>query len=268
MAATYNGYTVLSLKFNENATDTYIFLKKHNVRDQSDATPKDRTLFIQGLPPYATKDLLKPVFEKFGKIHKIFLHAKLNTKLEDKETEESKFFRDKPSEGFKAGYIVYHNSSGVTRALAHPVGHSLRLTSVAEKNSLALGLAKWRRDYNASLVDKEELRREVNEFMTRYDEEEKKRQEEVDRQTSAVGEDGWETVTRKGRNPGIARKESVNKHILSKERNKRSKKQLLNFYQFQIRESKMNHLESLRKKFEEDKQKIDVLKQSRRFKPF
>lgn len=170
--------TVLSLKFNENCTETYIFLKKHNVRDQSSATPKDRTLFIQGLPPYTTKvrmvplhpifkikyflkifvqeiilgrrrtglekgsgfengracppikfspgknqthnctskagilpskwlliwplcselfqELLKPVFEKFGKVHKIILHTKLNVKLEDKEKGTSNYFGEKP----------------------------------------------------------------------------------------------------------------------------------------------------------------------------
>lgn len=43
-----------------------------------------------------------------------------------------------------------------------------------------------------------------------------------------------------GRNPGFARKESVEQKIMSKERKKRSKKQLLNFYRFQIKESKMN----------------------------
>ncbi|XP_026681512.1 ribosomal RNA-processing protein 7 homolog A-like [Diaphorina citri] len=152
-------------------------------------------------------ELLKPVFEKFGKVHKIILHTKLNVKLEEKCT--SNYFGEKPKGGFKVGYIVFQNESSVRKVLEHPVSESLLLTSFKDKNQLNIG-----------------------------------------------------------RNPGFARKDSVNKQILSKERNKRSKKQLLNFYTFQIKESKMNHLESLRKKFEEDKQKIDVLKKSRRFKPF
>uniref|UniRef100_A0A8D9A4F6 Ribosomal RNA-processing protein 7 homolog A n=1 Tax=Cacopsylla melanoneura TaxID=428564 RepID=A0A8D9A4F6_9HEMI len=265
MAATYNGYTVLSLKFNENCTETFIFLKKHNVRDQSTETPKDRTLFIQGLPPYSSKELLKHVFEKFGKVHKIFLHSKLNVKVGDEDKTASKYFGDKSSGGFKVGYVVYQNESSVRRVLSHPVSQSLLLSSIKDKDQLNIGLVAMKQQYNESLVKKEELQKEIDEFMTEWDQKKSIEEEAAKNQT---GEDGWEMVTKKGRNPGISRKESVNKQILSKERSKQSRKQLLNFYQFQIKESKMNHLESMRKKFEEDKQKIDLLKQSRRFKPF
>ena len=41
----------------------------------------------------------------------------------------------------------------------------------------------------------------------------------------------------------------------------------LNFYSFQIRESKKNKIVEMRKKFEEDKQKINRMKQERKFKP-
>ncbi|XP_017300777.1 ribosomal RNA-processing protein 7 homolog A [Diaphorina citri] len=220
MAATYNGYTVLSLKFNENCTETYIFLKKHNVRDQSSATPKDRTLFIQGLPPYTTKELLKPVFEKFGKVHKIILHTKLNVKLEDKEKGTSNYFGEKPKGGFKVGYIVFQNESSVRKVLEHPVSESLLLTSFKDKNQLNIGLNSWKLEYNASQVDETEMKKEIDEYMTAWDE---KKAREDEEEKNKPGEEGWEVVT---------------------------------------------HLESLRKKFEEDKQKIDVLKKSRRFKPF
>lgn len=43
----------------------------------------------------------------------------------------------------------------------------------------------------------------------------------------------------RGRKPGFARKESVEKKIVGKEKQRRSKKELQNFYRFQIRESKM-----------------------------
>jgi hypothetical protein len=43
----------------------------------------------------------------------------------------------------------------------------------------------------------------------------------------------------RGRKPGFARKESVEKKIMGKEKQRRSKKELQNFYRFQIRESKM-----------------------------
>ena len=42
----------------------------------------------------------------------------------------------------------------------------------------------------------------------------------------------------------------------------------LNFYRFQIREEKVKKLDVLRKKFEEDKEKIAAMKAQRKFKPF
>ena len=41
----------------------------------------------------------------------------------------------------------------------------------------------------------------------------------------------------------------------------------LNFYQFQIRESKKQKIIELREKFEADKKKVERMKQDRKFKP-
>ena len=49
----------------------------------------------------------------------------------------------------------------------------------------------------------------------------------------------------RGRKPGFARKESLDQHVKAKESKKKSKKELLNFYTFQIRESKMKRKETL-----------------------
>ena len=56
----------------------------------------------------------------------------------------------------------------------------------------------------------------------------------------------------------------------SKQRSRKKKKQLelKNFYRFQIRQEKVEKLEELRQKFEEDKQRVAMMKESRKFKPF
>lgn len=81
-------------------------------------------------------------------------------------------------------------------------------------------------------------------------------------------EEGWTLVTKKSRNPGLARKESVETKLNSKMAQKKKTKQLKNFYRFQIKESKMQHLAKLKEKFEEDKKRISAMKQNRRFKPY
>lgn len=58
------------------------------------------------------------------------------------------------------------------------------------------------------------------------------------------------------------------KKLAVRSRVKRNSKELQNFYRHQIREEKREKLLTLRKKFEEDKAKIALLKSQRKFKPF
>lgn len=53
-----------------------------------------------------------------------------------------------------------------------------------------------------------------------------------------------------------------------RERVKKNEKELTNFYKFQIREQKQNKLFDLRKKFDEDREKVAQMKAGRKFKPF
>jgi Ribosomal RNA-processing protein 7 (RRP7) C-terminal domain len=53
-----------------------------------------------------------------------------------------------------------------------------------------------------------------------------------------------------------------------RERAKKNEKELTNFYKFQIREQKQNKLFDLRKKFDEDREKVAQMKAGRKFKPF
>ena len=53
-----------------------------------------------------------------------------------------------------------------------------------------------------------------------------------------------------------------------RERVKKNEKELANFYKFQIREEKQKKLFDLRKRFDEDKEKVALMKSGRKFKPF
>lgn len=51
-------------------------------------------------------------------------------------------------------------------------------------------------------------------------------------------EEGWVKVTRKGRKPGLPRTEAASLRVLEREKQKRARKELLNFYAWQHRETK------------------------------
>ena len=55
---------------------------------------------------------------------------------------------------------------------------------------------------------------------------------------------------------------------VKRSRSSTKNKELKNFYRFQMREEKRSKLAELRKKFEEDKEKIAQMKAARKFKPF
>lgn len=56
-------------------------------------------------------------------------------------------------------------------------------------------------------------------------------------------EEGWVKVTRRGRRPVLPRTEAASLRVLERERRKRARKELLNFYAWQHRETKMERKE-------------------------
>ena len=95
--------------------------------------------------------------------------------------------------------------------------------------------------------------------------------------TNEPDEDGFVTVTRH-------HKKNVNRDKASgatmvaissgrlktddSNRKKKDSKERVDFYRFQMREAKREKLAELRRKFNEDKDKIAKMKESRRFKPY
>lgn len=116
-------------------------------------------------------------------------------------------------------------------------------------------------NYNKSIVNVSELKNKVRKSLQSY---EKKESESKKRGKAPKepDEDGWITVRhKKGRDP--------TKTIAMKERNKKKikkNKKVLNFYAFEIRESKLKRHQELLEKFEEDKKRLAKMRSQRKFK--
>lgn len=239
----FNYFLAIPLEFDCNSRKCHnILIKEHAVRKQDDDKPFGRTLFVLNIPPYATKSSLKRVFSAAGAVESVILC-----------TEEG--------HGFKTGYIVFTKPSSLINALS--------LTKLpplsTNKYRIRVGLKKYIREYNQTIVDPAVLQKEIDTFMLKFDAEEEEKRNAKEQE---VDEEGWTVVTKKGKNPGLSRKESVQNKITEKLQKKKEKYKTQNFYKFQIRESKMNHIVQLREKFEEDKKRIEAFKKSRKFKPF
>ncbi|RWS22334.1 rRNA processing protein RRP7-like protein [Leptotrombidium deliense] len=127
------------------------------------------------------------------------------------------------------------------------------------------GLCKYKHEYNESIIDVNELKEDIDNYMKSYDayvEEERRIAKEKE---GVPDEDGWITVSRHGKRSFIPNNEFVDNLILSKKR--KYDKVLTNFYNFQRTQTKIEGLSSLRSKFEEDKKRLAMMKATRKFKP-
>ncbi|XP_047672220.1 ribosomal RNA-processing protein 7 homolog A-like isoform X3 [Tachysurus fulvidraco] len=173
------------------------------------------------------------------------------------------------SQCFKVAYVVFKHSSGVAAAKAHPYDSPL-IVSTTEK-PVQTGLKKWIHEYKQTFIKPELLQKAVDDFMSQYD---KRKEEEEERQKKEVeeqqeDEDGWVKVTKGGKSmKSRPHSEAANQRVLQKEHNKKKRKELLNFYTWQHRDSKREHIAELRRKFEEDKQRIALLRAQRKFRPY
>ncbi|NXU47485.1 RRP7A protein, partial [Turnix velox] len=261
------GYTALAVKFGERQRSPhYLLVKEHQVREGAGAGyPPHRTLFVLNVPPYCSPDALSRLFSCCGHVQSVDMCEKPGPG-DKKEKLASKFFGHKSVTGFRVAYIVFRKPSGIQAAKALSQKDPLLIST--EKHPVKTGISKWIANYVASVVDCEELKAEVDAYMQDYDKKIAEEEAKAAKEEGVPDEEGWVKVTRKGRKPGLPRTEAANLRLLEKEKQKRARKELLNFYAWQHRETKREHIAQLRKKFEEDKQRIALMRAQRKFRPY
>lgn len=230
-----------------------LYIRSNDTTKRDTLRPKDRSLFVLNVPPYINQDNLKHAFEDAGEIEEIYVCEKPGDFV---EPIDSKYFQPETKFSFKCAYLVFKTSRGLQNAL--------QLTQVAS-GAVKTGLAKWCEAYTDKLVKPKELKAEINKYMAAYDE---RKQAEADaaKLGDAPDDDGWVTVTKKT-HPVTEKKESVLNRIGNKEKAKKKRKELKDFYRFQLKDSKIKQLATLRKRFEEDKKKVEILRNTRKFRP-
>ncbi|XP_074648315.1 ribosomal RNA-processing protein 7 homolog A-like [Tubulanus polymorphus] len=261
------GYTVIPIRFDDHTTVCHdMYIKENQVRATSKEKPAGKTLFVVNVPPYCTKEALARIFTEAGDVKNVYVQDKpSNDPVQDSESEY--FPNSKRADGFKCAYVVFAKASSMSKALNMPYGNG-RVLSTEEK-PIVTGINKWYAEHVEKMnTDVNALKREIDQFMEIHDqklEAEKQRAKETE---GVPDKDGWVTVTRHGKNKGVPRTEIHEKRSLAREKKKRKEKELLNFYSFQARDSKKEHIAELRKRFEEDKNKIALMRASRKFKPY
>lgn len=261
-------YQVIKVKLTESSqAQHHLFYKKHKTSKSGHDEFNSRTLFVNNIPPYFSEQGLKNVFTAFGKVEHVFIYSKpTSNPFEKLNQNESKSYFDeteKEEYGYKVAYVVFTTEQSLDKCVKKPLDKE-RVLNV----ELNTGMKKWIDEYKKNFVDAKKLNSEIDEFMLNYDEEKEKKEKEEEEKLNQPDEDGWVTVTPKSRKSNLAFTEKNIEKMKSKQKKKRQQMQLVNFYSFQMKESKKEYIAQLRKKFDEDKKKIEAMKQTRKFKPF
>ncbi|XP_070503656.1 ribosomal RNA-processing protein 7 homolog A isoform X1 [Chironomus tepperi] len=255
-------FKVLKLRFSENdEKDAHqIFMKKYRSDKKSSNKPAGKTLLVLNIPPYVTKESLMDVFNVIEDVDTITLIDDYSNEHKTKYNIPSKFFNDKIPFKFLIGFVVFKKSSSLDTILT--------LSDLPPMNETPAGIEKWTVEHNKKIININDMQSEIDEYMKHFDKIVDNNQDNTE-----ADEDGWIQVGKKGHYAGFKQSETVVHRLEEKLQYQRKKakknlQQISGIYAFEARENKKQELIELRKKFEEDKSKLQAMKQNRKFKPY
>lgn len=141
------------------------------------------------------------------------------------------------------------------------------------------GISKWVKEYRDRFsIDLDQLEQTSRQFLAQNNLKLKEKSQNGNHSNDddnsnddGDDEDGWTVVSRslkKTRQRMIPSTEKTLNRLRAKQKRSSAKKELVNFYKFQMTDKKIDQLEQLKIKFELDKQRIAQMRQQRKFKPF
>ncbi|KAJ5580168.1 uncharacterized protein N7459_006153 [Penicillium hispanicum] len=123
-----------------------------------------------------------------------------------------------------------------------------------------LGLQRYMAHERLRYPDRATLLRTVNEFMTVFGQVSEARKREESRKLAEPDDDGFVTVTHGPKLNSVAREDELKELV---ERQKKKAEGLEDFYRFQSREKRKERQNQLLKRFDEDKKKLQDMKNRR-----
>ncbi|KAI8593875.1 ribosomal RNA-processing protein 7-domain-containing protein [Geranomyces variabilis] len=262
----------------------YLFIRAHEPRKPDPSLPAGRTLFIANVPTDATSAHFARLFRRCGVVERVAWGGGGGVGVTT---------RDGVRRTGGHAHVVFKQHDAVENA----VGMKSRArvwsaesvieedkndddddvdpakAAAAKKTTTVLnGLAKYLAVHYAARPTLATLAAETNSTLAAFEDAERAARAAIESARNVPDADGFVTVVRgrgrKGMNSDgqgasvtAARAEDLKKL-------KPKKKELVDFYRFQLRENKRNQLADLRRKFEDDKQKIAALRANRRFNPY
>lgn len=293
------GYTTLPLQlpptsaYPKTATH-YLYLRPHEPRIPDPDSP--RSLFIVNIPVDTTEVHLRHLFGTqlaAGRVERvIFEDVPTNKRSVAAATQSSLSHRSKKRKRVTAddlqsqldsisfpstwdrplhksgahAIVIFADKPSMESSLKAAKKAAKRGTPIVwadgipEDRAPALGLKRYQAHERLRYPDRAEFLRTVNDFMTVFEQVSEAKKREESRRLTEPDEDGFITVTHGPKLNSAAREDEVKELV---ERQKKKAEGLEDFYRFQSREKRKERQNELLKRFNEDKKKLQEMKNRR-----
>lgn len=281
------GFQILSVRLPESNGTHYIYFRKHDVKGNQSATSQyisGRLMFIFNLPIETNIATLKKYFQQvaIGATIESYYPSLVTDSEEDIYIDLSQLTSDIDYQ--QDGHILditlkLPKNCGILtfidKASFQLAFNSLKKLSNDSKSTNwpmpMLGSRFLLGKYKQQICDPAELAASVSSALSDFNRAEQESREDLKRQTELVDEDGFTLVVGSHRKTkaGIMGKQKYAATTGSENaRAKIKKKEKEDFYRFQLREKKKAEMTDLLKKFKHDQERIKIMKEKKRFRPY
>eukprot|EP00386_Alphamonas_edax_P000741 GDKI01002323.1.p1 GENE.GDKI01002323.1~~GDKI01002323.1.p1 ORF type:complete len:309 (+),score=110.44 GDKI01002323.1:105-1031(+) len=296
-----NGFSVLRIPLSSGSPFCReILCKRHQGPANDPNTPGDRTLFLVHLDPSLTEEDIQQCFtHAFGEVEAVHM------KQSEKQLKGGNHKQDDLKELITLAHVVFKSPNSLQAAVKAMGGSGASSSSSSKKlppvtlHNVTLQLPKGTLQgyvtegikYSNALVyrDAEVLQNAVDQYMLQHDiaKEEERMRRNMQQKTD---DDGFTVVSGAGAvkapdgtvvraikpklpptgvfaiTTGAAQTAAAETgETASRKKKKRKAEETLDFYKFQMREKKRNELADMRRKNEEDKGKVEQMRQAKKF---
>ncbi|VDM96083.1 unnamed protein product [Thelazia callipaeda] len=251
----------------------YIISKKYNSERQlflNKNSSDECSLIVEDVPPYITLTSLGRILAELGSGTPEEITLRCGTAV-DSEIIESYY---SALARFKSEYAVeqaLQRCEMISCLCLSDINIEVAKTGVLGKCQFSRffeGFMKFHERYRKSYKTVEQLQEGVDSYIEKHDKKIIEEKKKAKRMANVPDEEGWITVT-KSHYKAVPRAIVVkNKEDLLRLTKKKKREETdIAFYSFQLKQSRMKHLDELRQKFEEDKRKLAIVKAARKFRP-
>lgn len=240
----------LNENLQKSSPEYHLFFKIHKIRgDNKDKNfTAKRVLFVMNIPTWASVKFLKVIFGRVGKVKGVIFR-----KLED-EARKFPILRnsEEPGASGSSCHIIFSEDIDEDRVYAASTYSGIEAEAEYSSGIVSYGIKTWILAHKLTFPQQEDALTYVNKYMSAFDQAEKEKKEEILKRTNVPDEEGFLLVP----------KEKATRRLWESDMQKIKKrnKELTDFYRFQVREVKKEQFLNLYEKFENDKKRIQELK--------